>query len=80
MYNCINMYDSHFSSSVLYNIVFSKNCNSKMTILITYHAYISVVISVISIVQDNQGPANVRGNKELRSTIEIFKQRKVCCF
>ena len=51
-----------------------------MTLLIKSHAYTSVVICVLSNVQGNQRPANVKGSTELRGTIAIFKQRKVCCF
>ena len=39
----------------------------------------SVVICVLSNVQFNQRPADVDGSTELKSTIVVWKQTKVCC-
>ena len=80
MYNAMHMYDVTLVSSILYSIVFSKNYNSRIKFLIKQHVHTSEVICVLSIVQDNQRPTDVKGSTELGSTIAIFEQRKVCCF
>ena len=68
-------------SSVLYSIVFSKNYySSYVAFLIKHHdVYTSVVICVLSNVQDNRRPADIKGSTESRSAIAIWKQTKVCC-
>ena len=50
-----------------------------MTFLIKHHVCTSIVIYMLSNVQRNQTPADVKGSKGLRSTIAICKQTKVCC-
>ena len=50
-----------------------------MTLLIKHHVCTSIVICVLSNVQYNQKPADVKGSTESRSAIAVWKQTKVCC-